>query len=260
MGKDDRVVTVADLLESMDDAHIDMSLILANDIIVPNDWHGVTADDVLTQRAENERIKVIGNISISRDIKAQLMQLQSHIETGAIVGIKMYPGYENFDSTDKRLMPVYEFCQKLHVPVILHTGFLLQGSSGIQEQAHPNSIGKIATLFPEITIVMAHFGNPWTIEAAKIIAQHQNVYADLSGFFTEYDEHISLDEKADFQQKMKEFVHITGNLKKCLFGTDWPLYSQKEYLAAMQELPMNDEERELVFSKNAIKVFGLEKE
>src|SRR3989338_8604995 len=125
-----------------------MSLILANDIIVPNDWHGVTADDVLTQRAENERIKVIGNISISRDIKAQLMQLQSHIETGAIVGIKMYPGYENFDSTDKRLMPVYEFCQKLHVPVILHTGFLLQGSSVFKNKLILTVLARLLHFFP----------------------------------------------------------------------------------------------------------------
>ncbi|MBI3250574.1 MAG: amidohydrolase [Candidatus Andersenbacteria bacterium] len=257
MGKDDRNVTVADLLQSMDEAGIDMSLILANDIAVSDDWRGMSADDILTQCAGNDRIKVIGNITISRDINDQLLRLREHVEAGVVVGIKLYPGYENFYPSDERLKPVYEFCQKFNIPVVLHTGFLLQGSPGIQEQAHPNSIDKIVNLFPELIFIMAHFGNPWTAEAARVIAQHQNIYADLSGFFTEYDEHISLEEKADFYQKMKEFISITGNLKKCLFGTDWPLYSQKEYLAAVQELPMKDEERDLFFWKNSSRIFGL---
>lgn len=256
MGKDESVVSVADLLKSMDEAGIDMSLILANDISVPDDWRGVSADDILAQCAGNERIKVISTISISRDIADQLTRVQRHIETGAIVGIKLYPGYENFYPTDERVQPVYEFCQRFHVPAVIHSGFLLEESPGIQEQAHPDSIGKIATLFPRVTIVVAHFGNPWIADAAKVMANHQNVYTDLSGYFLEYRPILSAD-KIDFQQKMKEFVHIAGNLQRCLFGTDWPLYGQKEYLEAVRELPMDDTERELVFWKNAVKVFGL---
>lgn len=256
MGKDDTVVTVTDLLQSMDDARIDISLVIANDIAVPDDWRGVSADDILAQCTDNERIKVIGNISISRDINEQLLQLQKHIEAGVVVGIKLYPGYENFYPTDDRLQPVYEFCLKLHVPVVFHTGLLMVGSSGVEQQTHPANTDEIARKFPQLTIVMAHCGNPWIAEAASIMAQRRNVYADLSAYFTEFEQ-ISEKERSDFHQKMKELTHIAGDFKKCLFGTDWPLYSQKEYLAAVQELPMNDEERELVFSKNAIKVFGL---
>jgi len=176
---------------------------------------------------------------ISRDINTHLLRLQEQIEARVVVGIKLYPGYDNFYPTEKRLKPVYELCQKNNVPAIFHTGVLMVGSFGIQQQTHPSNIDEIATQFPKLTIVMAHCGNPWVTEAAKIIAHHQNIYVDLSGFFTEY-ERISLDEKADFQHKMKDDVQITGDFKKCLFGTDWPLYSQKEYLAAVQELPMDD--------------------
>lgn len=256
MGKDDHVVTVSDLLQSMDEARIDVSLIMANDIAVPDDWHGVSADDIIAQRGENQRIKVIGNISISRNINAQLLQLQKHIEDGVVVGIKLYPGYENFYPADKRLHQVYEFCHRFHVPVVLHTGFLLQGSSGIQKQAHPSCIDEVATRFPYLTIVMAHFGNPWVTDAAKIMATYQNAYVDLSGFFVEY-EPLSSKEKIDFQQKIEELSTVVGDLEKCIFGTDWPLYGQKEYLAVVRELPMSNVERELVFWKNATTVFKL---
>lgn len=256
MGKDDSVVTVADLLQSMDEAGIDISLIIANDVIVPDEWRGVPADDILAQCAGNKRLKVIGNISIGRDIPAQLRHLQEYIEASIVVGVKLYPGYENFYPTDKRLQPVYEFCQAFHVPVVLHTGLLMVGSSGVEQQTHSAGIDKIATQFSQLTIVMAHCGNPWITEAARVVSHHHNVYADLSAFFSEY-EPISVQEKTDFQQKMKEFVRITGNLRKCLFGTDRQLYSQQEYLEAVRELPMDEEECELVFWKNATTVFRL---
>lgn len=258
MDKNDSVVTVTDLLKSMDNAGIDISLIFANDVISTDDWHGVSADDVIKQCAGNKRLKVIANISIAQNIIAQIQQLKKHLEKKSIVGLKLYPGYEDYYPTDARLQPIYKFCQEQNLPIVFHTGFLMKGTAGRQEQAHPKHINNIATQFPQLKIVMAHCGNPWVAEAAKIVAAHKHVYADLSGFFSEY-ESISPEEIADFTQKLEEFSCITGNLKKCLFGTDWPLYSQKEYLKAVQTLPMNTEETEPILWRNAASLYQLSK-
>jgi predicted TIM-barrel fold metal-dependent hydrolase len=45
--------------------------------------------------------------------------------------------------------------------------------------------------------------------------------------------------------------------EKFLFGTDYPLYSQKEYLAAVQALEMEPAERELVMHANAARIFRI---
>jgi predicted TIM-barrel fold metal-dependent hydrolase len=45
--------------------------------------------------------------------------------------------------------------------------------------------------------------------------------------------------------------------EKFLFGTDYPLYSQKEYLGAVRALEMEPAERELVMYGNAARLFGL---
>ena len=56
---------------------------------------------------------------------------------------------------------------------------------------------------------------------------------------------------------MDNFKDFVDDYKKCMFGTDYPLYNQKEYLEAVQSLEMTDEERELVFWKNANEVYNL---
>jgi predicted TIM-barrel fold metal-dependent hydrolase len=42
-----------------------------------------------------------------------------------------------------------------------------------------------------------------------------------------------------------------------LFGTDYPLYSQKEYLGAVEALEMEHAEHEAVMHANAARLFGV---
>jgi len=42
-----------------------------------------------------------------------------------------------------------------------------------------------------------------------------------------------------------------------LFGTDYPLYSQKEYLGAVEALEMEQAEHEAVMHGNAARLFGV---
>ncbi len=104
---------------------------------------------------------------------------------------------------------------------------------------------------------MAHFGNPWIADCAAVVAKNKNVYVDLSGYFSEYKP-ISKEEKEDFVKQLAEFKMFVGDFKKCLFGTDWPIYSQKEYLDAVRALILTEEEKDLVFSKNAEGLFNIQ--
>ncbi|MDP3997799.1 MAG: amidohydrolase family protein [bacterium] len=251
-------VSMTDLLRSMDEAGIDMSLIIADAMDLGDGRQGLSANDLVKQRGENKRLRVIGNVSINRNLKKQLRELGRMAEAGEIVGIKLYPGYEDYYPIDKRLWPVYEFCQLNNLAAVFHTGVLMEGTNGVLQQVHPLKIDEVAVKFPGLCIVMAHLGNPWLLDAAAVILKNKNVYADLSGFFAEF-ETIKEEDVDRFKQRVKkEFTDFAGNLKKCMFGTDWPLYSQPEYLDAVKALPMSDEERELVLGGNAMKVYGLE--
>ena len=90
----------------------------------------------------------------------------------------------NYD--DPIYFPIYKRAEKYHMIALFHTG--------IVNREHPNvstnvSIARmqvtqldlIARMFPKLTIVAAHMGNPDYSWAAEIARWNPNVYVDLSG-------------------------------------------------------------------------------
>ncbi|MGA8184515.1 MAG: amidohydrolase family protein [Terriglobia bacterium] len=90
----------------------------------------------------------------------------------------------NFD--DPIYFPIYKRAEKYHMIALFHTG--------IVNRMHPNvstnvSIARmqvtrldlIARMFPKLTIVVAHMGNPDYAWAAEISRWNPNVFVDLTG-------------------------------------------------------------------------------
>lgn len=250
----DKPHTAKDLLSSMDEAGIGYAMLIADSAPLGD---GMTTDQVIKICEESPRLKAIGNIEYKTLDNNQIQTLVDYLKEDRIHGVKLYPGYEDFYPLDEKLFSFYEQCQKMGKSIIFHTGTLQAGSAGRLKQVHPLNIDELANKFPELKIVMAHFGNPWVIDAAVVIAKNKNVYVDLSGYFTEYAS-IPKEEINFFVQDLMYLRNFVGDFKKCLFGTDWPLYSQKEYLEVVKSLPMTDEEQDLVFSQNAKTLFEID--
>jgi hypothetical protein len=103
---------------------------------------------------------------------------------------------------------------------------------------------------------MAHMGNPWLIDCAAVLAKNPNVYADMSAFFAE-NRSITAHDIEVFKQRMEQVRVFLYSYEKFLFGTDYPLYSQKEYLGAVEALEMGQAEHEAVMYTNAARLFGV---
>lgn len=250
-------MSAEDLIRSMDEAGIDMSLVIANNL--RGEEEGTDSEELVNEVQKfSNRLRAIANMDFPR---LQEQGYEDHLlkllENAIVVGLKFYSGYQNYNPIDEKLTPFYEFCQAQSMPVIFHTGYLLQRTSGSKDYAHPGILGNLALRFPKLTILAAHFGNPWIRECGEVMRTYQNVYADISGYFTEFQP-ISEKEKRDFQNDIELLKETAGNLRHCLFGTDWWLYSQKEYLEAVKQLPLNDEEKDLIFWKNAKEIFNLQ--
>ena len=93
---------------------------------------------------------------------------------------------------DNRYFPLYDVIRNRRALAVFHTGYLSDvllrpGALMAREDyvditdMRPAAIDRIARAFPDLKILMAHFGNPWWEEAWKTIHSHKNVYADLSG-------------------------------------------------------------------------------
>jgi predicted TIM-barrel fold metal-dependent hydrolase len=241
-----------DLIASMDKAGIDYSLLLADSATLV---YKTTTEDVIKINEQYPRIKAVGCFEYHHVGTEQSDKLINYLKEGKICGVKFYPGYEDFYPCDEKLFPFYEQCQNLGKPVIFHTGLLQEDVPGKLKQSHPLNIDELAQRFPKLKIVMAHFGNPWVIDATMVAWRNKNVYVDLSGYFGETipKEHIRF-----FKYDLRILSGWLKGYRKCLFGSDFPIAPQDEYLKVVKSLPMSKEEKELVLWKNAKEIFGLD--
>lgn len=244
---------VSDLLDSMKRAGIDYSLVIAN----RTSGDGLSTDEVIKITERTPQLKAIGNVEFDSMDVDQIDRLKKYLKDNKIFGVKFYLGYEGFYANDKKLSPLYRFCEKEGYPVVYHTGVLEVGYKGLLKYSHPLTIDSVAADFPNLKIVIAHMGNPWILDCGAVILKNENVYMDLSGFFDEYKS-IQEEQIDFFVKRLWEFRQFVGGFKKCLFGTDWPLYDQKEYLDAVLKLPLNKRETDSVFWKNVQEVFNLD--
>ncbi|HEX5491042.1 MAG TPA: TatD family hydrolase [Candidatus Udaeobacter sp.] len=241
------------LLQSMDEAGIDASIVIAETL--PGDVSNVV--QVLDAVSRSDRLWALVNCVFSKTVELKYVEeLTRLLQEERVVGLKFYLGYEEYSANDERLHQLYEYCEQHDVPIMFHTGVLEAGSTGLLEYSHPLQVDRVATCFPNLNIVMAHMGNPWLIDCAAVLAKNQNVFADMSAFFAENMPITAHDVKV-FKQRMEQVRVFLYSYQKFLFGTDYPLYSQREYLGAVQALEMEPAERELVMHANAARIFGI---
>lgn len=248
----DKVSEPEDLIKSMDDAAIDYSIIIADG----KDGAGSSIESLLKSAQKYDKLGIVGDVDFSTFDLSQINYLIDLMDKEKILGVKFYLGYEEYYPSNERLHPIYQYCQENGKPVIFHTGALESGNRGLLKYSHPLNIDEVANLFPKLKIVMAHMGNPWLLDCAAVLFKNENVYADMSGFFEE-NSTIGHEEIEIFINRLSDAWLFLGSYEKFMFGTDYPLYSQREYLQAVQSLNLTKEEKDHVFWKNAKKIFNL---
>jgi len=99
---------------------------------------------------------------------------------------------------DDRYFPLYDQIDRRGATAVFHTGYVMVGLFDGKAHAkavpaykkpslvnitdmRPAAIDRIVRGFPDLKILMAHFGNPWWEECWNMISTHANVYADFSG-------------------------------------------------------------------------------
>ncbi|RNA69439.1 amidohydrolase family protein [Alteribacter keqinensis] len=186
--------------------------------------------------------------------KQELMQLERSLLKPETVGIKIYLGYYPFYAYDKVYGPVYELAKAYRLPVVFHTGDTYS-ERGLLKYAHPLTIDETAVFNRDVTFIMAHFGDPWMLDAAEVIYKNRNVFADLSGLIV--GEEKAVDRIVNTPHFFDHFKHATAfcdHYDKFMFGTDWPLVRVRPYIEFIQS-HMPEHSWDDVFYETALRVF-----
>jgi len=182
-----------------------------------------------------------GNEGIERARKLML--------DGTVKGLKVYLGYYHVAVTDERYMRFFALANELKRPVMLHTGDT-HYKTGKLRYSHPLVVDDIAVDFPDARFVIAHLGNPWTVDAAAVVYKNANVFTDLSGMF------IGSQMPPSLRRQVQEAYEYVDNPTKFMFGTDWPVCEVGPYIEEFKRtIPERD--HGLFFRENALNVYDL---
>lgn len=163
-----------------------------------------------------------------------------HLCELSLHGVKLHPDIQNFKIDDKRCFKIYELCEKMGLPILMHTGDYRY------DRSNPDRLLPVLEKFPSLTVIAAHFGG-WSVwdEALKKLSGIPNLYFDTCSSF-------------DFlsDEKIKELIYGYG-CDRVLFATDYPMWNAKEELERLLSLGLTDGEYKLILGKNAARVYGI---
>ena len=175
-------------------------------------------------------------------------------------GIKLHPVYQDADMDDARNVRLLKKAGQLGLMVIVHAG-LDVGVAG-KKSAMPDKIRRARDQAPDVTLILAHMGGWRSWEEAERLLKDTGVYVDTSfslgdmtplndGYYKFREELKRLDESGFVQ-----LIHAFG-ADHTLFGTDSPWSDQKEAVAEIARLSLDETEKQMIYSGTAKKLLGI---
>lgn len=224
-------------------------------ILIPDNIPGAPIGDVPTclELMQSEpNIFLLGTIDIQRQGQEWIDVLSDLLKNNKLFGMKIFPGHDPIYPSDQRLFKVYSLCQEYRVPMVIHTGW----NSNHPEVAvynDPKYIVEVAMAFPYLPIVIAHYFWPEVEYCYQITRSCSNIYFDTSALA---DPEVI---EATGKDKIRTVLTktIVDNPETVLFGSDYACCDRGMHIELIKSLPISESVREMVFWKNAVKLFKL---
>lgn len=195
-----------------------------------NNYGFPCVSDLVKFTSNETNLFAIGSIDLKANLKPQISLHDKLFKENKIVGIKLYPGYQHFYPTDKKVTQIAKLCERYNKPLVFHSGdFYDQEGTALLKYSHPMYIDELASLCPNTKIVISHFGFPYQMETANIVSKNKNVFTDISGTIDGGDK-TSKETGGLTKQYISDLKRVFNyypNVKaKTMFGTD---YAGEEY-------------------------------
>lgn len=197
-------------------------------------------NDFIAQTVATSGGRLTGLGTLHPDSEDQRADVRHLVDLG-LKGVKLHPDIQRFKIDDYRCLKIYELCEEFGLPILMHTG------DKRYDFSNTNRLVPILETYSNLTVIGAHMGG-WSLwdEASLELAGTPNLYVDCSS--TMY--WVPLDKTA-------EMIRRYG-ADRVLFGTDYPMWHPEDELEMFFKLNLSDEERLLILSENAEKLYGLD--
>lgn len=205
---------------------------------------GMSSNEYVLERfGASQRLLLFANLN-----PALTLHLDREMERLAGLGfrgVKLYPTYQHFYPNEARFYPLYEVCQGLGLPVMVHTGSSVFPGSKMKF-GDPLHLDDVAADFPQLRVLMVHGGRGFWYDRAAFLAQlHEHLYVEIAGLPP--------------RNLLTYFPDLERLHRKVVFGSDWPGNPGiRHNLEALAALPLSAPALAAIRGGNAVRILGLD--
>jgi len=164
-------------------------------------------------------------------------ELRTAVRDHSCKGVKLHPLFQAFIADDPIVYPIMDEARKLKVPVAIH--------SGHPPFSLPWSIGELAEVYPDVTIVMLHMGHGHGLyirAAINTAKRYPNIVLETSGM--------------PMHTKIKEAMDTVGN-DRVIYGSDMPFHHPSVELQRVKMAGLSESQLRKLLHDNAVEKLGL---
>lgn len=242
-----RLASAEDVITSMKEAGVDRTVVFG----FPWRDGGLCKEhnNYLIEAVRKYPDKLIGFACVQPLDAGDAKELDRCLSAGLSGLGELGPDGQGFDIEDKwALEASAEVLQQYNRPLLTHSSEPIGHDYPGKGQTHPWRLLKLAQNFPDLKIVLAHWGGglPFYELMPEVREALKNVYYDTAASTYLYSFDI-----------FPAIIRIVG-ANRILWGTDYPLLSQAKFLKRVRASGLSTDELDAVLGGNAARLLRLE--
>jgi len=242
-----KMATAEEVLASMDEAGIDLSVVL-NIGWVSHELCVKTNDYILDSISRYPK-RLIGFCAIQPSAgDAAITELERCAKAGARGIGELRSDIQGFDLADEMIMkPLVDAMLQLGLILLTHSSEPVGHQYFGKGKITPDVLYPFIVKFPDLKLVCAHWGGglPFYALMPEISRALNNVFFDTAATVFLYQPQI-----------FEQVSHIIGS-DKILFGTDYPLMRQNRVISQIQSAELTAEDKNNILGANAQKLLSI---
>ena len=168
--------------------------------------------------------------------------LESMVRNDGARALRIVPYRDGKRASHRSYFPLYAKCIELQIPVTITVGMPLVQRPGIVQ--NPKHLDKVCAFFPELVVVSAHGGAPWTGLLVQLLRTWPNLHHMISAY-----------PPSRYPAELVAFANTRRGRMKVMYASDYPLLTFGRVRSELAACAIGDETMPWFTVRNAARVF-----
>jgi len=206
-----------------------------------------------TCNVAKENPNLIPFISVDPIMSAEEMrnEILDKVENHGAKGIKFEAADQRFYVNDHRIWPAYKVSEEIGLPIYSHSGKVFTE----EQYTEPKYFDEVLASFPKLKLVMGHLGLGYWEQALAIGKKYPQVNSCCTSLFSWQITAAGVEPLSD--EDLVSLIRGFGP-ERVMFGSDYPMFDIARVVHDFLRLPLTEEEKKLILSENAVRLYGIQ--